>query len=362
MTNILKRHRLFVYQILISLIVTFPAVAGETDASKIIPDTALTLPAVGTSYTDPAFGTQTVRIGQNMRPEYSQLQAWNADMSLLLVNSLQIIDVKTYKVLHTVDYKWPAWGNALRWSPTDPLTLYYLGGDFPGCLGAAFMKYKLTSGATMLGQPILVKCFPEYEKFLKDESFEELSDDGRYVALLARKPTSSNSFGWVAEAFVYDIQADVKHKALELPVDATWGPRTCDHIQVSPSGKYALLQCAGGTARFYGFEAFDLEMNYIGKVHTGNAHGDVGRDANGNDVAVIDNANNAYLLTDKHYIVMAKIPQGVIFNGSGNVDASATLSGSATVPLLELDWKHNMHISCRNSRLKLRDYRISNLQ
>src|SRR5262249_4859241 len=57
-----------------------------------LPEPPLALPAPGVPYNDPTFGTRTVRImdvkaqGYGfMVPEYSQLQAWNADMTRLLV-------------------------------------------------------------------------------------------------------------------------------------------------------------------------------------------------------------------------------------------------------------------------------------
>lgn len=330
--------------------------AGETDATRVLQPPAMPLPAVGVSFKDPAFGTSLKRIANpadfdtsELRPEYSQLQAWNADGSLLLLNSGLILETKGYTLVHKIDYRWPGFGKALRWSPVDPNKLYYAGGELGGCGNAGLYEYRLTPGNPMAGTPALVKCFPEYESILKEQSWEEMSDDGRIIALVGKR-AADNKWGYVAEVFAYDVVSGTKHRPLALPVDPTWGPVAGDRAAASPSGKYVLVQFGSGTERMRGLEAFDLDMNYLGKVHTGNGHGDLARDAAGNEWAIVDNSNNAYLFSGNHYVVKAKIPQGVIFDAAGNVDANATANAGLTVRLLQVDWYLHMHISCRNIR------------
>jgi hypothetical protein len=342
--------------LLIGLSSLATALAGETDPSRIVQPPSMPLPAAGTSFTDPIFGTSIKRIanpadfGSNeLRPEYSQLQAWNADGSLLLVNAGLILETKGYTLAHKIDYGWPASGQALRWSPVDPNKLYYIGGDFGGCGKAGLYEYRLTPGNPMAGTPVLVKCFPEYQRLLKDQSWEEMSEDGRIIALVGTK-AADNKWGYVAEVFAFDVVSGTKYRPLELPVDPTWGPVVGDRAAASPSGKYVLVQFSGGTGRMRGLEAFDLNMNYLGKVHTGNGHGDLARDASGNEWAIVDNSNNSYLFTGNHYIVKARIPQGVAFDTAGNVDPVATEKAGLTVRLLQVDWFLHMHISCRNIR------------
>ncbi|MEO5657079.1 MAG: hypothetical protein ABIO65_05705, partial [Nitrospiria bacterium] len=91
--------------------------AGITDATRVVTEPALALPTPSTPYNDPAFGTPTVRVGDpkamglaQIRPEYSQLQAWNASMSMLLVDTMIILDAKTFQRLHKIDFGWPATG------------------------------------------------------------------------------------------------------------------------------------------------------------------------------------------------------------------------------------------------------------
>ncbi len=323
------------------------AAAFITDPTAVVPQPALALPTEGVGYLDPAFGTQTVRI-QGARPEYSELQVWNADMTLMWTRTGQIRDARTLQIVHTIDWGFPDWGEGIRWSPVDPLVLYYIDTDNSFCSGAgALMRYRLIPGTPMTRVRELVRCFPEYTRLFKNESYEEISDDGRYIALIGRKP-KANAWGWIGEAFVYDLVNNVKHRAVELPTDSN-GPRLGDHIAMTPSGRYVLHFWSVGTARYRGTEAYDLDMNYLGKVHTGGTpHSSITQDANGDEWLVADNASNASLLTDKRYIVKAKIPVGVIFNASGGVDVNATLSSGATVPLLDVDWSSHMHISGLN--------------
>jgi len=308
----------------------------------------LARPVFNSRIIDPDFGGCITRItdyetlGTNSTvPTYSQLQAWNADMSMILLVSNQIINATNYQLVHGIDWGWPDWGEAVRWSPTDPHVLYYSDNDNSFCSGAALMRYTLIPGQPMTRNRSLVRCFPEYEWFFKDAIHEEMSEDGRYIALMGRKP-AANAWGWVAEAFAYDIINDTKHGTVELPIDLTWGPRTCDHIQMSPSGTYVILQCAGGTNRFYGMEAFDLEMNYLGKVHTGSGHGDLAWDEDGSEWNVVTNANNAYLFSGNHYIVKARIPDGYTAYMAGDTNASQRI--------LMLDWFTGMHISCQGQQ------------
>ena len=231
--------------------------------------------------------------------------------------------------------------------PRTRVGLYYIGGGFGGCASSGLYEYNLDGSSPLAGAPKLVRCFPEYASLYKDQSWEEISDDGRIIVLVGKK-TSSNKWGYVNEAFAYDIVSGTKHRALELPIHETWGPLTGDFAAASPSGKYVLVQFPAGTARFNGLEAFDLDMNYAGKVHTGSGHGDLIRDSSGAEWALIDNANNAYLFSGAHYIVKARIPSGVLFDAAGNVDANATANANLTVRMVQLDWFHHVHISCRN--------------
>jgi hypothetical protein len=317
--------------------------AGITDPTKVLPEPSYPLPKLLDPYLDPTFNTEVVRAvsakaegASRMGPEYSQLQAWNSNQSLMLLGGQYIVDSSTYDVVHRISIGWPAWGEGIRWSPTEPDSLYYTGGDQSGCSGAVFMRYRLQQGSSITARKELVGCFPEYDEIDGDASYEELSNNGRFVGLVGVRPDGSR------EIFAYDIKNKVKRKAMVAPRDLDW-------VAVSPSGKYMLVLWAGGGPwRYNGLEAYDLDMKYLDKVHTGTGHSDVCMDKNGSEWLVVTNANNAYLLSDNHYLVKAKIPRGVVIDGNNNVDEAATLAKGLTVPLLRMNWFISIHISCRN--------------
>lgn len=297
--------------------------AGITNPNTIIPEPSLSLPAPKVPYTDPAFGTQIVRLldaqagGYSYAvPIYAQLQSWNANgtrILLALSNHYYILDATTYAILDEV---WTI--SAPRWSPVDPDVLYYLETS-----SATLMKYVLSTK-----QKVVVRAFPEYTRFYNDKSQEALSNDGKYIAFIAYTPTGGSA------VFSYNIQDNIKGTPYELNV-GFWG----DRAQMSPLGNYVLVQWGRGLPRQYGMEAFDRNMNYVGKVHTGSGHADVAVDNNNVEWLIIDNADNANLFTDAHYLVKARIPDG--------------FTNNATYKLLRLEWDgiNNFgarHISCRN--------------
>lgn len=311
--------------------------AGITNATQVMTESALALPSPYTPYNDPAFGTPTVRIGDpkamglsQLRPEYSQLQAWNASMSMLLVNTVIILDAKTFQRLHKIDFGWPATGSALRWSPTEPLSLYYAGTGVTGCSGAALMRYRLiVTGTPIQGQRELVRCFPEYTQFNKNASWEELSDDGRFIGLVGRR--SDGTY----DGFVYDIVNNVKHGVLQRSFFEWLSP--------SPSGKYVVVNWGGGgDARYTGVEAFDLEMRYLGKIATGHGHADLAIDKDGTEWYIDYSPDNYAGITGK-VIKKNRLPNGY--------DAYKGGDKTAVVTLLEFEtWSNNVHISCRNPK------------
>lgn len=346
-----------------------PAFGGITNADLVVPEPARTIPTPGVAYPDPAFGTPTVRIADSkqvsdgqMVPEYSQLQAWNADMSLLMLNTgdgTWIVDAQTMQRVHTLDCAWPAFCQGVRWSTTEPLVLYHTGQDCTSGSGCAtdddgqtcgnasnrygvFRRYQLVrqSNGSYTRTRHLIYCATEYASIDKDRSFEELSEDGRYVALVG--VTS----GGIYETFPLDIQAKTRGPAHRAPAG-----RSPDWVAMSPHGDYVLIQWGKGAGTGFGLEAFHrTTMQLAGKVSTASGHGDLTRDAGGQQWFVQTNANNADLFTDAHYIIKAKIPNGIVFSSPGVVDRAATESSGASVRLVRLDWEHNIHISCRNTR------------
>jgi len=322
-------------------ILAAPSYAAVDNHTAVLEEPTHSIPAVGNSYNDPSFGTEVLRAlsaddvvaGERMGPEYSQLQVWNADQSLMLLGGDRIVDANTFEIRHQVRLT-NGFGSGLRWSPVEPMVMYYTGFNVGACAGAPLMRYVLTPGTPMSGESQLVRCFPEYTDFNNDASYEELSNDGRFVALVGQVTAANH------EIFAYDLIDDVKHTP--LPVAES----QLDWAAMSPSGNYVLVLGPGAEPQF-GLDAYDLEMNHLGKVHTGFGHSDIVMDRDGVEWAVVDNSNNSRMFVGAHYIVKARIPDGVVYTG-GSVDEAATLASGSTVLLLQLDWSQGIHISCRN--------------
>jgi len=197
------------------------------------------------------------------------------------------------------------------------------------------MRYRLPSRRLQRARREVVRCFPEYESLDRERSYEELSNDGSRIALVGNRSDGRQ------EIFAYELSTDTKRRPMVAETEIDW-------VGISPSGRYVIvLWAGGGVPRGWGMEAFDLDMSYVGKVHTGTGHSDLIEDENGIEWAVVDNGNNAYLLSSDHFIVKARIPDGVIIDGD-EVDRERTLASGATVPLLRLAWEIGTHVSCRN--------------
>src|SRR5262249_57225055 len=103
---------------------------------------------------------------------------------------------------------------------------------------ARLMRYHLLPGSPLSARRELVRCFTEYQSFDRDASFEQLSDDGRYIALLGVRSTGAS------EVFAYDIPTNVKHTILVAPNAIDWAG-------MAPSGRYVLGHLGGGVPRMY---------------------------------------------------------------------------------------------------------------
>jgi len=292
---------------------------GLTDASRGIAQPEAPRPALLSTYVDSNFGgcvmrvtdTNVYRVG-NPVPTYSQLQAWNADQKRLMLATGHLLDAQTYALLEEFFLSTP------RWSPVDPNTIY-------GVRDNSFVKYDIVSRSFTT-----LRTFTEYANLDRNASFEELSRDGRYVALVGERASDGRP-----EFFWYDIVNDVKGPVHDgQPAGGCGRP---DWVAMSPKGDYVLVQWGGGFTddRFCALEAYDLNMNYVGKVSNGNGHSDnaIGRDGTQWSVE--------FYITDQGRRVIQKnrIPRG----------RDEFLAGDATasVSLIEVDWSLDGHISCQ---------------
>lgn len=326
--------------------------ANSRSATALSKQPNVSKPVLGVTYNDPVFGSCIKRVTENARHTYSQLQAWNADQSLILLSNNQILDARTVQLAHTIQFNWPASGSAPRWSPTDPNVLYYFGTiqsnsidkDGFSCQNHdRLIKYRLhRGGSTITGTREMLQCFSEYKSIDYHAGWKELSADGRYLGMVGALPDGGGK-----QVFAYDVI----NRQKGVIMDIAPSPKVkIDWVSVSPSGNYILVQYASsGYWRHSGVESFDRATGkYLGKVSTTTARGDLVRDTDGTEYLMQTNASNAYLLGDKHYIIKAKIPAGILFRNDGTVDLNATLGSGATAPLMDIGRTNSVQISCRD--------------
>jgi len=384
----------------------FPSVARAANCQPTITDPTLVIPqppiapkpALGVQVVDPTYGTCYKRISDagilaydHPVPTYSQLQAWNADQSKIMLVSGDILNA---------DYTWykkVGVGN-FRWSPVYPNIGYYSSGN-------QFQQIDISAGSG--GTVTAVHTFNEYPGGLeRGNEQEDLSRDGHFVVLEGYRtatqrdtisvmvtatngsPTLRSAGGFVdvltrmpvycsvsgitagtkvisitnastltmdhnftgtsgthlfafgaSEAFVFDVIND--RKGTTIPGWSGFG--LCgglDDMLMSPSGKYALLHWgSGGSGPTCNIQAYDTSMVHLGEVSFGRGHFDLTVDENGVEWCVQYTADATDGITGA-YIAKYRLPDGYDRYKAGDLTAAVRLT----------DWPYNAgggHISGR---------------
>ena len=321
-----------------------------TDVAAHNPPAIPSRPAFRQEYKDPTFGACVTRVtdvaqhGADGVHDYSELQAWNADQSKILLQNGKIIDAGTSAVVRDVDFGYPEGGSGLRWSPTDPNVLYYVGQKVSSgtswvtncpATAARLVKYTLPAGTREL-----VGCFPEYVRFDKNRSFQSLSMDGRFIALVGSPRNGAACEGSTAcEVFLYDLVNKAKAALLSIP-----GGTYLEWVEPSPMGNYLLVNYGeGGECSRCGVVSYDRTGNRVGQLATGHGHGSTALGPDGTEWYVVDGFSTSYAPGgNQPQILKARIPKGY--------DQWKAGDGSGYVSLLKEDWGTNQHISCKTPR------------
>jgi hypothetical protein len=311
---------------------------GISDPSAILNLAALAEQPVGVAFTDPVFGTTLRRVSDTSArggfetQVYSQLQAFSSDNQYLLLTGSngyivrRVSDLSVVSGLDTSDW------NAPRWHPTQPNVIIHFDTNADTDVAAQFTN--VDTGVTTDAF-----TFPAQYQFVRtNQSFDEVSDDGRWLAgMLTRNDGASVIFA-----------LDVANRALGavLPVgdlfagpcapDPVWGAIEPDWIGVSPLGRYLVVQWArDGTARCSGLETFHIQTGaFVGRVYDGHQHGDLGVQPDG---------NTEFFMT---FELSGPPPD----NGRPAIGMRllpGTTTASDPTFLRVLDWGNGDHISCR---------------
>lgn len=277
-------------------------------------------PSVGSVFTDPKFGTPVMRLtnafSQSVHgfvPDYSKRQAWNSDESLMILRTgwgeTYLYNGQTYQFIKTLD---ALGGEDIFWSPSNP-DLILFNPD------SVLYSYSISNE-----QVTQLHAFTQFT-WANTRGEGNLSNDGRYYAVAGQIYNYTSGEVSFHDIVVYDIQNNVTVSSMPIPQDSIWG---FDWVSVSPLGNYVVIDYADEeTGRYHGVEVYDRDMNFIWQKPLGAGHSDLGIDATGDEVLVMD-----------------------IYDSQSNttIFKKFRLSDGQTTELLTISPLFDQHISCRN--------------
>jgi hypothetical protein len=288
---------------------------ARTSPNDTLPEWTQSKPAQFSAFIDSNYATCFKRLtaateGQHRVPLYSQLQAFNADGTKLLLASGQILNVNSWDLYKT----FPHTANAMRWSPTDPNIIFYLAGN-------ALKTRNIVTDAE-----VTLRTFSEYHALNNLEGHEEMSNDGRFIALqgyLDAGHTNANS-----HLFVYDVINN--RKGTTRNGASTDGCGGADTFAMSPSGRYAIVQWGEPNSGLTcNMQAYDTAMVYVGQVACGGGHYDLTIDADSTEYAVFFTTGSGCSVDgdgswNGPYLAKSKIPNGWDLLEAGNSPVGVT--------------------------------------
>jgi hypothetical protein len=247
-------------------------------------------PPARVPFRDPVFGSCLMRVtdrradlspgdtSPGLKNEYSRVQSFNADGSLILVRGVEatwyVYSAATLQPLGQVPIDIDP-----RWSATDPFVIYYAS-------ETRLMSYDLQTGMTVLVHDFAIDAPGAIMVWTRYEGSP--SADGRYWGLMAQDKDWNVSF-----YIVYDLQTDTVLATRDLrgwPDDE----RQADSVTISPLGNYFLVQmdkyCETGTlgtdAHPCGLMVYDRGLQNGRSLLRIVGHSDTALDTAGNEVFV----------------------------------------------------------------------------
>ena len=217
---------------------------------------SLPRPGYRQTVTDPTFGTRITRIsGDEMSPsqnlymqhEYSKVQPWNRDMTLIKLHSARfILNATDYSVFRTTSGL-----SESKWSTVDPDIIFY-------CKGTQFRKYNVRTGVDT--------TLHTFSGNIQMGPWEgNISIGDQYVVF---------NMGGQTTAVVYDILHDT------IIATGNIGAAASDWMSISADGNYVILASNTGG----GVEIRDRNLTLLRKIFAISSHGDMGYDVAGNPV------------------------------------------------------------------------------
>lgn len=154
-----------------------------------------------------------------------------------------------------------------------------------------------------------------------------MSLDGMYYAVVGQQYNYVSGDVIFKDIVVYDLQANSEISVMPIPQDSITG---FDWTSISPLGNYVVVDYADETTgRYHGVEVYDRNMNFMWQKPLGAGHSDLGIDAGGNEMLVMDVYNAD---SNKTYIKKFRLSDG------------------QETTLLEVSQFFDLHISLRNEQ------------
>lgn len=217
---------------------------GLTDPDLVVTPVSLAAPAAGNSVIDPTFGTSLRRLTDSGSSGfathiYSQLQAFSADNQYLLLIEDEWYTVRRRDNLALLlDASDTASWNAPRWHPTQANTIIHFDDNADTTL-----RLQFTDVTT--GQTTTVFTFPaNYERIRSNQSFDEISRDGRFLAGMASLSGGDQmlfSLNLATGTLGAELRLSADLYGGPCAPDPDWGEVEPDWIGVSPLANYMVV-------------------------------------------------------------------------------------------------------------------------
>jgi hypothetical protein len=219
----------------------------RTTGAAAQPPAPVTEPAVGGSYTDPAFGTTITRLStatgtHGWVPDSPNVQAWNSSQTLLLLRgttgSWHLLSGSALTGA-PLPLRLPNGNIQPRWSPINPDLLYFVRGN-------ALYRYSVRAA-----RATLVRHYPTLGRTVTIGAHQDLPLGGRYLALLG-PATYDHSGEWVkARVAVVDLRTGRPGRPYTLLRPRGAGHENLDWISITPDSADVMVMWAGQGPSLY---------------------------------------------------------------------------------------------------------------
>ncbi len=334
---------------------TTPSTAGEPPPFVQVPNPVAEdnpaypvkvqpVPEAGKAFQDACFATSLVRAtgAEGIRNEYSRFDPFNQDGTMVMLVQPASGDRRIYR---TASLPYDAKENLVRdldieeprWDPEDPNLLW------------GTRDFQIVTGNAKTGDAKTVKDFakdPKIEPILKAEpdlyritmkDEGETSRDKRYWALFIQGKDDDYRSRYI---LTWDREGDRILGLLKLAKDES----DIDWVGMSPLGKWAIIGAMDSNGgKIVGLTMANRELTEFHRLDFSTAHADVGLDAAGNEVVVMQNVR-----TDHIDLIPIDARTKPILEAGGSYD------GTNRTPLVRLFYNSEspkgfncgIHISC----------------